>query len=346
MPSPDDRILIAGPAWVGDMVMAQSLFKLLRRQSPDAAIDVVAPPWSEPLLARMAEVRRALPLPVGHGELKIAERYRIGRSLRGERYTRAIIMPRSLKAALVPFFAGIPRRTGFRGEMRYGLLNDVRRLDKERLDQTVKRFIALGLPPEAGLPAPPHPELATDPDNRARFAARLAGDGRAVVALMPGAAYGPAKCWPLDYFGELAAKLIALDAAVVVLGSKVEHAVGEQIRVRGGDGVVNLCGETLLEETVDILSLAGAAVTNDSGLMHVAAAAGTQVVAIYGSTSAAFTPPLTDRKTIISLGLDCSPCFARECPLGHLRCLRDINPDRVLDAVRMSLSPAPGRPSA
>ena len=265
----------------------------------------------------MDEVRRAVPLPVGHGELKLAERYRIGRSLRGERYTRAIVMPRSFKAALVPFFAGIPRRTGFRGEMRYGLLNDVRRLDKDRLDQTVKRFIALGLPQGsrvAGLP--PHPELATDPDIRARFASRLAADGRAVVVLMPGAAYGPAKCWPLDYFGELAAKLAALDMTVVVLGSKGEHAVGEQIRVRGGDGVVNLCGETLLEETVDILSLAGAAVTNDSGLMHVAAAAGTSVVAIYGSTSADFTPPLTDRKTIISLGLDCSPCFARECPAG------------------------------
>jgi len=346
MLSPDDRILIAGPAWVGDMVMAQSLFKVLRRQSPDAVIDVVAPPWSEPLLARMPEVRRAVPLPVGHGELKLAERYRIGRSLRGERYSWAIVMPRSLKAALVPFFAGVPRRTGFRGEMRYGLLNDVRRLDKERLDQTVKRFMALGLPSDAEIPAAPHPELATDPDNRARFATQLDADRRDVVALMPGAAYGPAKCWPLDYFGELAVKLTALGVAVIVLGSKGEHAVGEQIRARGGAGVVNLCGETLLEETVDILSLTGAAVTNDSGLMHVAAAAGTQVVAIYGSTSADFTPPLTDRKKIISLALDCSPCFERECPLGHLRCLRDITPNQVFDAVRSVLTRVPGRFSA
>lgn len=346
MSSPDDRILIVGPAWVGDMVMAQSLFKVLRAESPDATIDVIAPPWSEPLLARMAEVRRAVPLPIGHGELKLAERIRVGRSLRDERYDRAIVLPRSAKAALVPFFADIPHRTGFRGEMRYGLLNDVRRLDRSRLDQTVKRFIALGLPSAAALPPPPHPELAIDTETRARFARHLGADGRDVVALMPGAAYGPAKCWPLEYFAELATALAAARVLVVVLGSAGEREVGEQIRRHGGSDVVNLCGETRLEETIDVLSLSGAAVTNDSGLMHVAAGAGTQVVAIYGSTSAEFTPPLTDRKTIVSLGLDCSPCFARECPLGHLRCLRDITPNRVLGDVRSALRRTPGRPSA
>ena len=340
MSSADEKILIAGPAWVGDMVMAQSLFKVLRRQSPDAVIDVVAPPWSEPILARMAEVRRAIPLPIGHGELGLAQRYRIGSSLRAERYSRAIVMPRSLKAALVPFFARIPRRTGFRGEMRYGLLNDIRQLDKTRLDQTVKRFISLGLPRDAQLPQPPYPDLAIDTENRARFASQLDADARAIVALMPGAAYGPAKCWPLDYFGELAAGLTALGITVVVLGSRGEHADGERIRKRGGNGVVNLCGETRLEDAVDILSLAGAAVTNDSGLMHVAAAAGTRIIAIYGSTSVDLTPPLTDRKTIVSLGLECSPCFKRECPLGHLRCLRDIKPERVLADVRSALSEA------
>jgi len=342
-PKVNDRILIAGPAWVGDMVMAQSLFKLLRENSPQAVIDVVAPPWSEPLLARMPEIRRAVPLPIGHGELKLGERIQAGRALRAERYTRAIVMPRSLKSALVPYFARIPKRTGFRGEMRYGLLNDVRQLDKQRLDQTVKRFMALGLPPEAELPSPPCPALEIDADNRSRFAEQLGAGERNVVAMMPGAAYGPAKCWPLEYFGELAASLSGQGVAVVVLGSKGEHAVGEQIRQAGGEGVFNLCGETRLEETVDILSLSSAAVTNDSGLMHVAAAAGTHVVAIYGSSSAAFTPPLTDRKTIVSLDLDCSPCFERECPLGHLRCLRDITPGDVLVKVSAVLGEARDR---
>jgi len=326
--------------------MAQSLFKVLCAHARDAEIDVVAPPWSIPIIARMREVRRAVPLAIGHGELKLGERIRLGRALQSECYTRAIVLPRSAKAALVPYIAGVPVRTGFRGEMRYGLLNDVRRLDKTRLNQTVKRFIALGLPADTELPTPPHPELATDPGIRARFAARLQAGGNAIVALMPGAAYGPAKCWPLDHFGELAAKLIAAGAMVVVLGSKDERPAGEQIRQAAGAGLVNLCGETRLEESVDILSLAGVAVTNDSGLMHVAAAAGTHVVAIYGSSSPEFTPPLTDRKTVISLGLDCSPCFERECPLGHLRCLRDVTTDRVFAAVRAALRQAPRWSSA
>lgn len=340
MPSPNDKILIVGPAWVGDMVMAQSLFRLLDDRSPGVTIDVVAPAWSVPLLERMPEVRRAVPLPIGHGELKLSVRYRVGRDLRAERYTHAIVMPRSLKAALVPFFAGIARRTGFRGEMRYGLLNDVRRLDKVVLNQTVKRFIALGLPRAAPLPAAPQPQLRIDPANRDRFAAALGVTGNELVALMPGAAYGPAKCWPLEYFGELAGKLVATGLKVAVLGSHGEHAVGEQIRARGGEAVVNLCGETKLEDAVDILSLAAAVVTNDSGLMHVAAAAGTHVVAIYGSSSPEFTPPLTDadRRTILRLGLECSPCFQRECPLEHLRCLRDIKPDRVLASVQAALT--------
>jgi heptosyltransferase-2 len=337
-----EKILIVGPAWVGDTVMAQSLYKLLRQQNPDVVIDVVAPAWCEPLLERMQEVHRSVPMPIGHGEFGFSRRRRIGRELRSGGYARAIVLPRSMKSALVPFFARIPLRTGFRGEMRFGLLNDVRTLDKRTLDQTIKRFIALGLPRNAEIPDAPLPVLSVDADNSADLdtSLRLTGDGPA-VALMPGAAYGPAKCWPIEYFAELAAELIAGGTRVWVLGSEGEHAVGEKIRRRAGDAVRNFCGRTRLEDTVDILSMASAAVTNDSGLMHVAAAAGTHVVAIYGSSSAQFTPPLTNCKTVFSLGLECSPCFERQCPLGHLRCLRDIKPDSVLAGVREALA-APG----
>lgn len=337
--------LVVGPAWVGDMVMAQSLFKLLRKKDPSASIDVVAPAWSEPLLARMPEVRNTVTLPLGHGQLGLATRYRIGRGLREHEYDRAIVIPRSLKSALVPFFADVPKRTGFRGEMRFGLLNDIHRLDVKRLDQTVKRFISLGLPAAADLPVPPEPRLEIDMANRDTLAERLGAGRRPVVALMPGAAYGPAKCWPIENFGQLAAGLAADGILVVVLGSAGEQAVGEQIRETGGADVLNWCGKTRLEDTVDVLSLAQVAVTNDSGLMHVAAAAGAHVAAIYGSTSVAFTPPLTESKTIFDLNLDCSPCFKRECPLGHLKCLRDIRPDRVLDGVRSALDSRRDRPS-
>jgi heptosyltransferase-2 len=331
--------LVIGPAWVGDMVMAQSLFTLLRRQAPDAAIDVVGPPWSVPLVGRMPEVRRGIPLAAGHGEFALGARRRLARSLRGEGYGRAIVLPRSFKSALLPWLAGIPVRTGFAAELRGLLLTDARRLDRRVLDQTVKRFLALGLPAGAPLPEATVPALRVDAANRAALLARFGLGQRPAIALMPGAAYGPAKQWPVASFSALARSLVERDLEVWVLGSGGEAVLGDQIRSAAGAGVANLCGQTSLEDAVDLLSMARAAVTNDSGLMHVAAAAGTHVVALYGSSSPHFTPPLTPRKSVIYLGLDCSPCFRRECPLGHLNCLNQIAPASVLAALPLHESP-------
>lgn len=326
-----ERILVVGPAWVGDMVIAQSLFRLLRDRDPACTIDVVGPAWSVPLAARMREVRRGIPLQLGHGDLGLGIRRALGRELRAGRYDRAIVLPRSFKSALVPFFAGIPRRTGFATELRQLLLNDRRPLDRQRLDQTVKRFLALGLDAGEALPDPvPQPVLRVDPANAAALTARLGLGAAPAVAFMPGAAYGPAKQWPTGHFVELATSLAAAGREVWVLGSAGEAELGEAIRAAAPERVFNLCGATTLPDTVDLLARSTAAVTNDSGLMHVAAAAGTHVVALYGSSSPSFTPPLTDRRTIHYLGLGCSPCFRRECPLGHLRCLRDIRPADVL----------------
>ncbi len=327
------RYLIVGPSWVGDMVMAQSLFKLLARHGP-CEIDVVAPAWSLPLLARMAEVRQGIELPLDHGQLSLGVRRGIGHALRGESYQQAIVLPRSWKSALIPFFAKVPKRTGYRGEFRYGLLTDVRELDRQRLDQTVKRFLALGLPPEQPLPNTPTPELRIDKANAQALKARFDLTTGA-VALMPGAAYGPAKCWPLEHFGALAREITAAGRQVWVLGSRADHAAGEQIGRHAGSALRNLCGRTELADTVDIFSLATAAVSNDSGLMHVAAAAGANIVAIYGSSSPSYTPPLTTKHRTLYLGLECSPCFKRACPLGHLRCLNDIKPEEVFNALSL-----------
>jgi heptosyltransferase II len=329
--------LIIGPAWVGDMVMAQSLFRLLRTQEPGMAIDVVGPPWSVPLVGRMPEVRRGISLAVAHGEFALGRRRAAARSLRSQGYDRAIVLPRSFKSALLPWFAGIPVRTGFAAELRSVLLNDVRRLDRRILDQTVKRFLALGVPAGLPVPAPLPPVLRVDEANRRALLARLGLGARPAVALMPGAAYGPAKQWPIASFTALAQNLAARGLEVWVLGSAAEQALGDQIRAGAGAQVFNICGQTSLEDSVDLLSATRAAVTNDSGLMHVAAAAGTYVVAIYGSSSPHFTPPLTARQTILYLGLDCSPCFKRECPLGHLNCLRQISPTSVEAAMAEAL---------
>ncbi len=329
-------MLVVGPSWVGDMVMAQSLFRLLAGRDPGRPIDVLAPGWSLPILARMPEVREAIELPAGHGELRLGERRRLGGALRGRGYGQAIILPRSLKAALVPWLARIPRRTGFRGEHRYGLINDMRPFDAAVLDQTVKRFVALGLEPGEALPDElPRPGLRVEPARQARALERLGlVPATEPVAFMPGAEYGPAKCWPLEYFGELAARLGERGHAVWVFGSANDsgaaRAIAENAERAQGAPVVNLCGRTTLEEAIDLLAACRCGVTNDSGLMHVAAAVGLPVAALYGSSSPAFTPPLTDKAVVHYLGLECSPCFERECPLGHFRCLREITPDRVL----------------
>ncbi len=328
------RVLVVGPAWVGDMVMAQSLFITLKQRGDVSAVDVLAPAWSLPLLARMPEVRCPVVLPTTHGQFGLSPRWRLGRALRSKSYDQAIVLPRSLKAALVPFFAAVPRRTGYRGEMRYGLINDMRTLDKAALPQVVQRYVNLGLAPGATLPAElPQPRLRIDEENRAALTQSLGLDtSRPAIVFMPGAEYGPAKRWPLMHYRELARQLVASGYQVWVLGSAKERLDGESV---GADnaGVINLCGHTRLEDTIDLLSLAVAAVSNDSGLMHVAAAVGIPLVAIYGSSSPHYTPPLSSAAAIVYRGLDCSPCFERNCPIGDTPCLTEIAPQSVRSAL-------------
>ena len=337
MPTTDaPAILVVGPSWVGDMVMAQALFRLLKEREPGLAIDVLAPAWSLPIVARMPEIREGFASETGHGELGLGKRWRIGRRLRRRNYERAIVMPRSFKSALIPWFAGIPTRTGFRGESRFLVVNDVRPFDRNVLDQTVKRFVALGLERGDVLPAMPQPALDVSAQNQAAVIDRLGlQTDRPVVAFMPGAEYGPAKCWPLPSFAELARGLDGRGLAVWILGSAKDADAGE--RIAADSAAVNVCGKTSLEDVIDLLGYASQAVSNDSGLMHIAAAVGTFVHAIYGSSSPGFTPPLTARQVTHYLDLDCSPCFERTCPLGHLDCLRNIAPSSVLEAISANL---------
>lgn len=332
--APKSRILVVGPAWVGDMVMAQSLFMTLRRRFPNAAIDVLAPTWSAPLLARMPEVRHHIEMPVKHGTFGLGTRYRIGRRLRAERYEQAIVLPRSFKSALTPFFAKVPRRIGYLGESRYRLINDIRPLDTTVLTQTVQRFVALGLERDAPLPPEiPQPRLEVDPDNQTRLLQELTlSTDQPVIGFMPGAEYGPAKRWPAEKYAELARRLLAQGSQIWLFGSTNDQPVCREIVERAGAAVVDLSGRTRLEDAVDLIGLTGLVVTNDSGLMHIAAATGRRVVALYGSSSPEFTPPLTDQATILTLGLECSPCFEPECPLGHYQCLRNLDVDQVFAA--------------
>lgn len=325
------------------MIVAQSLFRLLKGRRPPPRLDVLAPAWTAPLLAHMPEVDSAIAAPFRHGELSLGERVRLGRRLRGRGYQQAIVLPRSLKSALVPFIARVPRRTGYLGERRYGLINDVRPLDPARLPRAVDRFVALGREPDAPPPGEiPPPRLAVEPAAVDAALARLGIDrpDRPVLGLCPGAEYGPAKRWPVEYFAEIAQRHLAEGWSVWLYGSERDAPITDAIARRAGGPCLDLAGRTTLAEAIALLSLAAAVVTNDSGLMHVAAALDRPLVAVYGSSTPAYTPPLGARAATVYLGIECSPCFERECPLGHLRCLYDISPARVHAALRERCGPA------
>jgi heptosyltransferase-2 len=334
--TPSNKVLIVGPSWVGDMVMAQSLFTTLHAADETVRIDVLAPPWTLPVLSRMPEVQSGIEMPLRHGELALAKRRQLARVLASRGYRQAIVLPNSFKSALIPYWARIPKRTGYVGELRWGLLNDARRLNKQRLRQTVQRFVALGREVGATLPDPiPTPafHIQTEQVDAALQRLGLRKPSSPLLIACPGAEYGPAKRWPAEYFAELARGMLEDGWELWLLGSQSDGPVAEAI-CAAAPGCVNLVGKTSLGEAIDLSSLADVVVSNDSGLMHVAAATGRAVVAVYGSSDPGFTPPLTGRSRILYLALPCSPCFERECPLQHFRCMRDLQPHVVNQALR------------
>ncbi|HET7199476.1 MAG TPA: lipopolysaccharide heptosyltransferase II [Burkholderiales bacterium] len=329
------KILIVAPNWIGDALLAQPLLARLRKKVRGVSIDALAPPWTAPVLRRMPEISEVIDASFMHGELKLSARWRLGRALRARTYDEAIVLPNTFKSALIPFFAAIPVRTGFVGELRYGLINRVHRLDEKALPLMAERYAQLAEEPGSP-PTRPLAEvgLRVDPANLAAALERLElSRSKPVVAFCPGAEYGPSKRWPARYFAELATKLTARGRAVWLLGSDKDRGIGEEIVRLASGGAMNLCGRTDLASAIDLLSLAEVVVSNDSGLMHVAAAVGRPVVALYGSSSPEHTPPLSLAARIVRTGIDCSPCYARECPLGHFKCMNELAPGRVLDEI-------------
>ncbi|BEN13465.1 ADP-heptose--LPS heptosyltransferase [Serratia marcescens] len=338
------KILVIGPSWVGDMMMSQSLYRTLKAEYPSAEIDVMAPAWCRPLLARMPEVNQALAMPLGHGALGLGERRRLGRALRANRYDRAYVLPNSFKSALVPFFADIPQRTGWRGEMRYGLLNDVRVLDKAAFPLMVQRYVALAydkgrIQRADDLPQPLlWPQLqVSDEEIADTTAAFNLTDSRPIVGFCPGAEFGPAKRWPHYHYATLAQQLIEGGYQIALFGSAKDHEAGEQIRAalqeNTRDFCLNLAGKTQLEQAVILIAACRAVVSNDSGLMHVAAALNKPLIALYGPSSPDFTPPLSDKARVIRLISGYHKVRKGDAEQGYHQSLIDIQPQQVLDAL-------------
>lgn len=328
------KVLIVAPAWVGDMVMAHTLVQVLHADA-DPTIAMLAPPATAPLAERMPGVAAVEVLDVSHGELGLGKRRAMGLKLRGRAFDAAYVLPNSFKSALVPYWARIPQRIGWQGEGRVGVLNVRRQLDRERYPLMIERFMALGRGSDVALEPPyPQPTLTADPANRDAVVKRLGLDlDLPVTVLCPGAEYGESKRWPERHFATVANHAASKGRSVWLVGSPNDKPVCASIAAQAL-AAINLAGRTSLLDAVDLLSLATQVVCNDSGLMHVACALNLPVVAVYGSTSPAFTPPLGDAATVLHEDLDCRPCFQRECPLGHLNCLNQLDPSRVIEALR------------
>jgi len=337
------RCLIVAPSWVGDMVMAQSLFKTLKEQNSELLIDVLAPAWCSALTDYMPEVNQLIEAPFTHGVLGLSERRKLAKQLRGI-YDVAYVLPNSLKSALVPWMAKVPVRIGFLGEQRYGLLNRRYHLDKQSLPLMMQRFVALAHPrghlPQSKdeLPLPrldiKSQALSSVADN---FSLKI-DNNQPVLILCPGAEFGSAKQWPAQHYAAVARYYLDQGWQVWFFGSTKDEWICNEIDRLASNRCNNLAGKTSLSEVVTLMSAANLVVSNDSGLMHIAAALHKPLVAVYGSTDPGFTPPLNENAKIERLGLECSPCFKRECPLGHLDCLIKLSPNQVLSSAESLLA--------
>ncbi|CAH0534668.1 ADP-heptose--LPS heptosyltransferase 2 [Vibrio stylophorae] len=337
------KILVIGPSWVGDMVMSQSLYRELKRLHPNAQIDVMAPGWCKPILARMPEVNQAIEMPLGHGAFDLKTRYQLGKSLRQQGYSQAYVLPNSAKSALIPWFANIPTRTGWKGEMRYGLLNDLRP-NRKVFQYMVERYVALAHSKDTML-ATVHLETCLTPlltstteQQQQAMQAHQLSDERPTLGLCPGAEFGPAKRWPEQHYAAVARDAIEHGKQVWLFGSAKDRpvcdAIRNQLTPEQQTHCVNLAGQTSLIEAVDLIAHCEQVVSNDSGLMHVAAAVGCQLVGVYGSSSPKYTPPLAKEFAMVHTDIECRPCFKRECPYGHLKCLTELEPQRVIESLK------------
>jgi heptosyltransferase-2 len=322
--------LVIAPQWIGDAVMTEPLLRRLRARGE--RITVGALPWVAPVYRAMPQVDEVIEFPFAHGGLQFKSRRLLARQIEG-RFETAYVLPNSLKSALLPFLSGIPKRIGYLGEARVGLLTH--RLKNPSDKPPMVAFYSALSGEKEGLDED-RPRLTIPPAQIEAVLARLGLAAQGYVVFAPGAEYGPAKRWPAGHFGELAR---LLDSKVVLLGSAKEDAICRAVaEAAGAERCLDLAGQTSLADAFALIAACRAMVSNDSGLMHVAAALGVPQVALFGSSSPLHTPPLNDKARVVWLKqdtgyqppLDCAPCFQRECPLGHRRCLVDITPQRVL----------------
>lgn len=342
-----NRILIIAPNWIGDAVMSQPLLADLKAKYPHAQIDVLASKWVSPIYHACIEVHQVIETGLEHQKIQWQLRKELAKQIQATQYEACFVLPNSLKSALIPWFANIPFRIGYRGEMRFGLINLL--LDnpsKVNRPPMAEHYLALGSLLEDETQslncAAAYPVLQVPLAAKQSVINKLRDvgiDQKNMFVLCPGAEYGPSKRWPTEHFARLAIALISDDPGnrIILLGSQGDHTLAQSINTQVGDhpNLLNWCGKTSLDEAIALISISRALVSNDSGLMHIGAALHVPQIAIFGSSDPHHTPPLSDKAKVLWLNLPCSPCHKRECPLGHLQCLKDILPDTVFNTIQL-----------
>jgi heptosyltransferase-2 len=334
-------ILIIAPNWIGDAVMTQPLLASLKALYPESNIDVLASSWVAPIYRACSEVNEVIEAKFEHKKLQWGMRKQLAKELAAKNYQACFVLPNSFKSALIPWLANIPFRIGYRGELRYGLINlSLDNPSKVNRPPMVEHYFALNqlLSDNTALTktfkAAPKLNVSAKAKHTVDENLKAAHISGSIYIMCPGAEYGPTKRWPTEHFAKLAQSLTAEhpNNHVILLGSKSDHALAQEIigKTKPSGNLHNWCGNTTLDEAIALIGLSKAVISNDSGLMHIAAALKTPQVAIFGSSDPAHTPPLSDKAKVIWLNLPCSPCHKRECPLGHLKCLQDILPEQVL----------------
>ena len=326
-----EKLLIIPQNWLGDIVMSQTLLKKVKSENPNTVIDILVNSTFKSLVERMPEINKAVILDSGHKELGLLKRLDLARRIKGN-YDQSIVLSRSIKSALIPYFAKIPIRTGELGESRYILINDLKKFTKGDRRKTAFRYVSMFSKKEEVLDKKYYPSLQSDPENMKILSDKYKLNlDKKIIIFAPGAAFGPSKMWPVEKFKELGEKLNK-DFFILILGSNNEKNIGDKIVTN--KNMINLCGETTITEAVDLMHISEFCVSNDSGLMHLASATNTKSISIYGATSPELTPPLTSNKEIHYRGISCSPCFEKKCKYGHYNCLVEIQADDVFKSFK------------
>ena len=334
-------ILIIAPNWIGDAVSTQPLLANLKVLYPNSKIDILASNWVASVYRACSEVHEVIEAKFEHKKLQWNLRKQLAKVIEAKNYQACFVLPNSFKSALIPWLANIPFRIGYRGELRFGLINlALNNPSKVNRPPMVEHYLALSqlLKDDESIPLDRLvPKLNVSGAAKQQVEQKLQGakiNSDSIYTICPGAEYGPSKRWPIEYFAVLAQQLIKQNSnnQIILLGSKSDHSLAQEITSQGqqASNIHNWCGNTSLDEAIALIGMSKTVVSNDSGLMHIAAALQIPQVAIFGSSDPAHTPPLSDRAKIIWLNISCSPCYKRVCPLGHLRCLKDILPEQVL----------------